>query len=221
MKPARKLGQIGLSVSLTLILLTFVFAVLFGVSGVRAASDTPIMTGILDGTLTGGFPKAIELYIDGTVDLSDYTLWKSSNGGAFGQVATLSGTYTNEFVYLTNDATQFSNVFGSSGDFANVFVDSDVNGNGDDGFQIRDSGGTIVIDQIWQEDTTYIYLDSFMYRNDQTGPDGGWVSANWFIPGNNVLDGLDAAGIAAAVPFGTFSYGPANPRISFEQNGRS
>ena len=34
-----------------------------------------IITGIVDGTLSGGNPKGIELYIDGAVDLSSYQLW--------------------------------------------------------------------------------------------------------------------------------------------------
>ena len=62
-----------------------------------------------------------------------------------------------------------------------------------------------MIDQVWTEDTTDTYADSYMYRKDSTGPDGAWVSANWTIPGNLELDGLDAAGHTAAIPFGTYA----------------
>ena len=164
-----------------------------------------IITGIVDGTLSGGNPKGIELYIDGAVDLSSYQLWKSSNGGSFSNKGTLSGNYSNEFVYLTNNSTNFATVFGSSGDFGNVIVDSDVNGNGDDGFQIRLISNNSVIDQVWEDNTSDQYRDSYMYRNDATGPDGSWISGNWTIPGNDTLDGASAAGIQSTVPFGTYS----------------
>ena len=164
-----------------------------------------IITGIVDGTLSGGNPKGIELYIDGAVDLSSYQLWKSSNGGSFSNKGTLSGNYSNEFVYLTNNSTNFATVFGSSGDFGNVIVDGDVNGNGDDGFQIRLISNNSVIDQVWEDNTSDQYRDSYMYRNDATGPDGSWISGNWTIPGNDTLDGASAAGIQSTVPFGTYS----------------
>ncbi len=176
---------------------------------VAEAAGTVRITGIVDGDLSGGTPKAIELYVEGTVDLSTWTLYRSSNGGAFSQVGTLSGSYTDAFVYLigsgNNGVNQFDAVFGTSGDFANrALISNQINGNGNDGFQIRD-GNDVVIDQVWQQDPTDIYRDSYMYRNDCTGPDGGWNPSNWTIPGNGVLDGLDAAGHAANVPFGTWS----------------
>ncbi len=185
--------------------------VLFALTAVAmigsSASASVIMTGILDGDLAGGTPKAIELYIDGTEDLSNYTIERSANGGAFGSGVALSGSYTDEFVYLVgtgfDGVLQFEAVFGTSGDFANVWADAVISGNGDDGFRILDAGLT-VIDQVWYEDTNDSYRDSYWYRNDFTGPDGGWVPANWTTPGNSALDGLDEAGHAAAVPFGTY-----------------
>ncbi len=52
------------------------------------------------------------------------------------------------------------------------------------------------------------HLDSWAYRNNDTTADGTFVIGNWTIPGANSLDGMDAAGINAAVPFGTFSIVP-------------
>jgi len=167
-----------------------------------------IITGIVDGDLSGGNPKAIELYIVGTEDLSAYTLERSSNGGAFATSTALSGTYSNTFVYLVGSSNsgeaQFDAVFGTTGIYANrALVASVVNGNGNDGFRILD-GSSTVVDQVWTTDNTDVYLDSYMYRVNGTGPDGGWVVGNWTIPGNAALDTLDAAGHAAAIPFGTF-----------------
>lgn len=172
------------------------------------ANATVIITGIIDGDLSGGTPKAIELYIDGSEDLSNYTLQRSANGGSFGTNTALSGSYADEFVYLVgtgyDGVNQFKAVFGTNGDFANIALEnSNVSGNGNDGFRIID-GSSNVIDQVWKEDTNDSYKDSYMYRIDGTGPDGGWVDTNWTIAGNGVLDGLDEAGHASAVPFGTY-----------------
>lgn len=171
------------------------------------ANASIIITGIVDGDLSGGNPKAIELYIDGTEDLSNYSLERSSNGNPFASVLALSGSYTDEFVYIVgtgnNGEAAFDSVFGNAGDFANRILSSQANGNGDEGFRILDAA-LAVVDQVWTEDTTDVYADSYLYRIDGTGPDGGWVPGNWTMPGNAALDGLDEAGHTAAIPFGTY-----------------
>ena len=170
-----------------------------------------ILTGIMDGTLTGGKPKAIELFISGTEDLGGYELWRSQNGDPFGSglgsVAALSGIYSNTFVYLvkSDHVVEFHSVFGESGYYANVIPLAIVSGNGNEGYQIRDTVGDVVIDQVWLEDPTDSYRDSYWYRINGTGPDGTWLAAHWGSPGNDALDGLDEAGLRAAVPFGFYS----------------
>ncbi len=174
-----------------------------------AQAQLVYMTGIVDGNLSGGNPKGIELFVQGTINLSGYSIFKSSNGGSFSSVMSLSGTYTDEFVYLSNSATNFSNVFGSSGDFSNLLIDSDINGNGNDGFQLILNAGSLVVDQIYEANNSDIYADSYLYRVSGTGPDGGWVAGNWDIPGNDTLDGATTtSAVAAAVPFGTFTAVP-------------
>jgi Secretion system C-terminal sorting domain len=173
-----------------------------------------IITGLLDGDLAGGTPKAIEIYVSGTEDMANYSLWKSSNGGAF--ISTLIagdmvGSFSNEFVYIIGTGFDgeivFNSVFGTSGDYSNrPYVGSEISGNGDDGFQIRNSAETIVIDQVWTEDTIDSYKDSYWYRNNSTGPDGGWTVGNWTAGGNGALDGMDASQHEAAVPFGTYDF---------------
>jgi hypothetical protein len=63
----------------------------------------------------------------------------------------------------------------------------------------------VVIDQVWYENSSNSYEDSYWYRNHGTGPDGGWLPSNWETPGNNALDGLDQDGLQASVPFGTYA----------------
>jgi hypothetical protein len=184
-----------------------------------------LITGIMHGTLTGGKPKAIELYISGAEDLGGYKVWRSLNGAPFGSgagaIASLSGLYENTFLYLVKPdcVTDFHNIFGSTGIYANVLSMGIVTGNGNDGFQIRDTSGTVIIDQVWLADVSYSYQDSFWYRNHGTGPDGGWVVANWYSPGNGALVGLDEAGIRAAVPFGSYSVMWAGPGPDWDGPG--
>lgn len=175
-------------------------------------------TALVDGDLSGGNPKAIELYVDGTLDLTGYQIGKSSNGGTF-SVATgsvLSGSYTDEFLYLSNNQSEFVNVFGTTGDFLNLIILSSVNGNGDDGYQLLDAN-SILVDQVWTEDTNDSYKDSYFYRNNDTGPDAGWVPSNWSNVGNNAtLDGLDAAQHASTIPMGTYVKAAASTtQVSF------
>jgi hypothetical protein len=169
-----------------------------------------IITSILDGTLTGGCPKVIELYVSGTEDLGNYEIWRSLNGAPFGSgtgaKSPMSGVFSNTFVYLvkTDHAGIFIDVFGEEGIFANKVHLGIIGGNGNDGFQIRDTVDYTVIDQVWTEDATDSYRDSYWYRRDGTGPDGGWIPSSWQTPGNDALDGLDEEGLRAAVPFGTY-----------------
>ncbi|HPM92886.1 MAG TPA: hypothetical protein PKZ74_08750 [Bacteroidales bacterium] len=170
-----------------------------------------IVTGILDGTLTGGSPKAVEIFVTGTENLNNYEVWRSLNGAPFGSgsgsVASLNGVFTNTFVYLvkTDHVNAFHDVFGNEGIFANVVPMGIINGNGNDGFQVRKKVGSVVIDQVWLEDASYSYEDSYWYRKNGTGPDGGWIPSAWETPGNGALDGLDQEGLRAAVPFGTYA----------------
>jgi hypothetical protein len=176
-----------------------------------AARPGIIITGLLDGTLSGGCPKVIELFVTGTENLNYFEIWRSLNGAAFGSgtgaISPMSGIFSNTFVYLvkTDHVDAFHDVFGSAGIFDNVVAMGIINGNGNDGFQVRRKVGSIVIDQVWLEDETNSYLDSYWYRKHGTGPDGGWYASAWETPGNNALDGLDMAGLRASVPFGTYA----------------
>lgn len=162
-----------------------------------------IITGILDGTLLGGCPKAIELYISGTEDLSNYRLERAVNGQGFGgpnSTKVLSGIYTNAFVYLLGGSctgdNSFAAVFGTSGDFANtdnIFI---ATMNGNDAFRITRVSDGQVIDQFGNPNSaTDTYADSYAIRADNN---------SFFFPGNGVLKGFTASQIAATVPFGSF-----------------
>lgn len=180
--------------------------------GCYTARPGVIITGLLDGTLDGGCPKVVELYVTGTENLNYYEIWRSLNGAPFGSgtgaKASMSGVFTDTFVYLvkTDHEFAFHDVFGYDGIFANVVLMGIINGNGNDGFQVRQKVGSVVIDQVWMESSTDTYRDSYWYRKHGTGPDGGWLPSAWETPGNDALDDLNQDGLQAAVPFGTFSF---------------
>ncbi len=173
-----------------------------------------IITGILDGTFSGGDPKVIELYISGGEDLSEYKIQRSANSGGFTTNISLSGSYTDQFVYLVNsgDIDDFEAIFGTAGDYANVIANGSFSGNGNDAFRVVRLSDDTVIDQVdFGEDAQNTYLDSFLYRVSNTGPDGGFVTANWSAFTNNALDNASASEIRAAVPFGSFVTDGSSP----------
>ncbi len=72
------------------------------------AQDRVIVTGLLDGTAPGAKPRAVELYVAGTVDLSAYVVQRYANGGTDPTDIALTGTYTDEFVYVVNGTEEFT-----------------------------------------------------------------------------------------------------------------
>jgi len=184
-----------------------------------------ILTGILDGGLTGGLPKGVEVFVTNDIpDLSIFGIDAATNGGGtdgqeftFPAVAATKG----EYIYVGSEATGWDAVFGVT-----AYTDGDMAINGDDAIELFKNGtvidtfGDINLDgsnQSWE------YLDSFAYRVNATGPDGTtFVEGNWSFDGRNILDGLDADGHLAL--FGSIfgNYAPlAQPFLSLSITGGS
>lgn len=169
-----------------------------------------IITGVIDGPLTGGIPKAVELYVSAAIpDLSIYGLGSANNGGGtdgeeftFPAVAAAAG----QFIYVATESTAFTNFFGFAPDYTNG---SATNINGDDAIELFKNGSVNdVFGDINMSGTgqPWDYLDGWVYRNDGTGPDGStFVLANWYFSGINALDGETTNGTAATpFPIGTY-----------------
>ncbi|MDZ7751756.1 MAG: hypothetical protein U5S82_08855 [Gammaproteobacteria bacterium] len=174
------------------------------------ASDL-IITGIMDGPLSRGTPKAVELFARSDIaDLSIYGFGSANNGdGSDGQEFALSGdAAAGDFLYIASEATNFNAVFG----FAPDFTTTSATVNGDDAVELFRNG--MVVDVFGEIDVDgdgqpWEYLDSWAYRQSGTGPDGSaFAIAHWGFGGVDALDDLDAAATAAAVPFGTFAVAP-------------
>ncbi len=161
-------------------------------------AQQPIITAIVDGDCSGGNPKLLEIYAQGTVDFSNYSLENETNANnGFGNSFSLSGlgTVIDDFVYVTTtgSATALASEFPSLSN-ANIVTTGTMNVNGDDRLRIVDAQMNVV-DQFGVSATdgsgeSWEYKDSFAKRIDGTGPDGGFNEANWTFGGVEVLDGI-------------------------------
>ncbi len=80
-----------------------------------------VISGVIDGPLSGGVPKAVELYvINDVADLSTYGIGSANNGGGsdgeeftFPSQSVSAGTY----LYVASDIDGFTAFFGNAPDF--------------------------------------------------------------------------------------------------------
>jgi hypothetical protein len=185
--------------------------------------QNPIITAIVDGPCSGGTPKLLEIYANGTVDFTQYSLQNQTNAnttwgtGASGtQDLSTFGTRTNTFVYVIMSNNNLAQV---TGEFPNVTAANSLesgtmNLNGDDRVRIINTSTTAVIDQFGVSDvdgtgTTWEWLDTYAMRNNGTGPDAGFFEANWTINDVDVLDNTGVctgnAALSTIVPLGTYN----------------
>lgn len=189
-------------------------------------AQSVIITGYVDSPCPSANGRTLELYVDGTVDFTGWTLVRQTNGGGFSpgsstmQIGAL-GTVTNAFVYITNSATILENEFGIT---TNVISNGNINSNGDDGFQVVNNNA-VVVDRfgVDGEDATGLdwdHEDTYVYRKDGSTPNGGnFVSSNWIIGAKNLLDGKglcnSSDALSTIVPFGSYkTTAPAGATIS-------
>ncbi len=173
-----------------------------------------VISGVFDGSLTGGIPKGVELYVtEDIADLSAYGLGSANNGGGTdGEEFTFpAGPATaGTFIYVSSEATGFTSFFG----FAPDYTTGAMGINGDDAVELFKDGavvdvfGDINVDgtgQAWE------YQDGWAYRVSDTGPDGNtFVLSNWNFSGVNGLEGGTDNGTATTpFPIGSYTRGPA------------
>ncbi len=171
------------------------------------------LTGIIDGPLPGGLPKAIELYVVRDVsDLGAYAIGSANNGdGSDGPEFHLSGRASaGKFIYVASEVTRFAEFF----EFEPDFVSSTAVINGDDAIELFLDGQVIdVFGHVHADpnEQSWDYLDGWAYRKNGTGPDAAHFSfKSWLWSGPNALDGTPNNNNASA-PFPIGSYMP-HPR---------
>lgn len=165
---------------------------LYSLVGILAASlafaQTPIITAIGDGDCSGGTPKVLEIYAQGTVDFSQYALQKQTNANTdWGSNQDLSdlGTVTDAFVYVYYDTTADDANFTTEFSNATTSMESTaLSVNGDDRVRIIKTSDSSVID-IYGEDgvdgtgTNWEYKDGYAKRNDTQGPNATFTESEW------------------------------------------
>ncbi len=157
-------------------------------------AQTPIITMIADGDETGGNPKVLEIYAQGTVNFADYSLENQTNSSTtWGNTFDLSplGTVTDDFVYVyyegnggTANPGSFANNYPGVAHSLEASGSSVLSINGDDRVRIINTSTTAVVDTFGADGvdgtgTPWEYKDGYAKRLNGTGPDPVFVEASW------------------------------------------
>ncbi|NBC57035.1 MAG: DUF4397 domain-containing protein [Bacteroidetes bacterium] len=191
----------------------------------NSASNTLIITGYVDSTCSNNDGRTLELYVDGSLDLTGWSVKVQNNGGGFTNSIDLTplGVINDEFVYITNNTAVLNSEFGIS---SNIIVDSTIESDGDEAFQVVDNSLS-VIDQFGVENvdgtnTNWEHTDSFFYRqNGIVSNNGNFDENNWSYEDLNSLDNEGACNSSTPfsniVPFGSYNVNPTT-RVQFIHN---
>ncbi len=183
----------------------------YGVTNGVSGCGSLVITGVVDGPLTGGIPKAVEFYALADIpDLSAYGFGSANNGGGsdgqeftFPADAILAGTH----IWVATEATSFTSFFGFAPTYVNNIAPSI---NGDDAIELFCNGLVVdVFGDINQSGTgqAWDYMDGWAYRVNNTGPDASFFQvSNWVYSGINALDNETTNGTAAnPFPINTYT----------------
>ncbi len=176
---------------------------------VPSASAQLVVTGVFDGPLSGGTPKAIEFYATEAIpDLAIYGFGSANNGGGTdGEEFTFSGSATEgQYLYVASETQGFTDYFG----FAPTFDSGAAGINGDDAIEVFKNGAVIDVFGDINTDGTgeaWDHVDGWAYRTSDTGPDGTtFVVGNWSFSGTDAIDGCTTnASCASVFPIGTYT----------------
>jgi hypothetical protein len=177
-----------------------------------------VITGVIDATLTGGVPEAIEVYA--TCDVADASVYglgsaNSVAGGGVVEFTFAPGSLpAGTFYYVATESPQFTAFFS----FALDAESSAASINGDDPIELFQDGAVVdVFGEVGVDGTgqPWEYMDGWAHRKSSTGPDGStFVLANWDFSGPNALDGATTnpgAGDPNRFSVGSYSAAGSSP----------
>jgi len=197
-----------------------IVAIALSLVATGASASDLIITGVVDGPLTGGIPKAVELRACADIaDLSIYGVGCANNGGGSdGEEFTFpaDSAVEGQFIYLATEVDEFTAFFGFAPDYTDG---SAPNNNGDDAIELFMNGSVVDVFGDINLDgtgTPWDYLDGWVYRVAGTGPDGTtFVLSNWSYSGVNGLEGgTTNATCDFPFPIGTYDCAGASPAES-------
>tara|TARA_R110002124_G_scaffold71661_1_gene191852 strand:+ start:7870 stop:9951 length:2082 start_codon:yes stop_codon:yes gene_type:complete len=182
-----------------------------------APTNSMIITGVYDGTLSGGTPKGVEIYV--LNDIADLTLFGVSsvgNGGGstagnvefpFPAGSVTAGT----FIYVATESTNFNTFF----DMAPTHTSGSMSINGDDSIELYESGQIIDVFGDVNKDGSgeaWEYLDGWAYRKPNSSPEGTtFTLANWTFSGVDGLEGgTNNKTATTPFPIGTYKRNTAS-----------
>lgn len=183
-----------------------------------------IITGVVDGSLSGGTPKALELYVVNNIsDLSIYGVESVTNGNASGNAPEFTfpadQVTAGTFIYIESvsgtNPTAFNDFFG----FNSTYQDGVLSVNGDDPIKLYMNGTAIdVFGSVGTDGTgeTWEYMDGWAYRKDGKTANTTFTDSDWTYSGPNALDN-QSTNASASIPFpaGTYSMtASTNPNLA-------
>lgn len=178
-----------------------------------------MITGVIDGGLSGGLPKAIQLIaVNDIADLSIYGVGSANNGGGsdgeeftFPPVSLAAG----ETIYIASEPDAFTAFFGFAPDYTGQVASI----NGDDAIELFENDmvvdlfGDINVDgtgEVWE------YMDGWASRDPSVGPNPVFDPATWTFSGPNALDGV-TSNATAPNPFPVPDGGTTDPQIAINE----
>ena len=175
-----------------------------------------VITGVIDGPLTGGLPKAIQLYVlDDIADLSAYGIGSANNGGGSdGAEFTFPAQPATQgsVLYVATETTGFESYFGFAPDFVST---SAAAINGDDAVELFLDGALVDVFGDANVDGTgqaWDYMDGWASRKPGSLPSPTFDAAEWTFSGPNALDGT-TTNDGAGNPFPLSGYGQPQPLV--------
>jgi len=155
--------------------------------------ETILISAVMDGDVSGGNPKMIELYAKTDVaDASIFAFESASNGGpAQGADFTLPAVQlaAGEFIYITTDKTKLEAYFthsteGNALAGKKIYETNSASVNGDDALILYKNGTIVDLYGVVGTDGTgesWEYVDSFVQRKFDKGPNTTFDVSEWTI----------------------------------------
>lgn len=178
-----------------------------------------ILAGVIDGDLSGGLPKAVEVFATAAMpDMSVCGIGSANNGGGsngqeftFPAIAIAAG----ESFIVSYETTGFEAFFSLSPDATS----NAANVNGDDAIELFCNGEVVDVfgDQNVNGDyEVWDYTDSWAYRVSNTVASTTFNPADWTMAGRAALDN-ESTNATAANPYPIKSFTAVQPELFFSE----
>lgn len=172
-----------------------------------STSSQLIISGVIDGDLSGGNPKAVELYaLSDIADLSAYGIGTANNGGGRdGEEFTFpsDSATAGDYITIATESTGFNDFFGYTPDYTSTAA----NINGDDAIELFFNNAVVdVFGEIDVDGTgePWEYTDGWARRIDGSVPSGATFQlTEWVFSGPGALE---TCTINGSCPVGTFPF---------------